>query len=110
MGKLKRSFPTYRQPGVVTFGTGSVKALIESDDLAETAIFLSGQEEVKNIVVESLHKHGHDLAEAYVMTRQFAEAKKETLYALEIAPAFERAQDLLLKIISAQPAGAGGAP
>ncbi len=73
MGKLKRSFPTYRQPGVVTFGTGSVKALIESDDLAETAIFLSGQEEVKNIVVESLHKHGHDLAEAYVMTKPAGE-------------------------------------
>ena len=73
MGKLKRSFPTYRQPGVVTFGTGSVKALIESDDLTETAIFLSGQEEVRNIVVGSLQKYGHDLAEAYVMTKPAGE-------------------------------------
>ena len=51
-----------------------------------------------------------DLAEAYFMGGRLAEAKRETLAALEIAPAFERAQDLLLKIISAQPAGAGGAP
>ena len=43
-----------------------------------------------------------DLAEAYVMTRQLAEAKKETLYALEIAPSFERAQELLLKIVDGQ--------
>jgi cytochrome c-type biogenesis protein CcmH/NrfG len=43
-----------------------------------------------------------DLAEAYVMTKQLAEAKKETLYALEIAPAFERAQELLLKIVDGQ--------
>jgi tetratricopeptide (TPR) repeat protein len=49
-----------------------------------------------------------DLAEAHFMAGQFADAKRETLAALEIAPAFERAQDLLLKIITAQPGGAGG--
>jgi tetratricopeptide (TPR) repeat protein len=43
-----------------------------------------------------------DLAEAYVKTRQHSEAKKETLYALEIAPSFERAQELLLKIVDGQ--------
>jgi tetratricopeptide (TPR) repeat protein len=46
-----------------------------------------------------------DLAEAYFLGGQLAEAKRETLAALEIAPSFEGAQDLLLKIISAQPAG-----
>ena len=39
-----------------------------------------------------------DLAEAYVSAGQAAEAKKEILAALEIAPSFEKAQDLLLKI------------
>ena len=43
------------------------------------------------------------------MAGQLGDAKRETLAALEIAPSFERAQDLLLKIITAQPAGAGGA-
>jgi tetratricopeptide (TPR) repeat protein len=47
-----------------------------------------------------------DLADAHLLAGQFGEAKREALAALEIAPAFERAQDLLLKIISAQPAGA----
>jgi tetratricopeptide (TPR) repeat protein len=39
-----------------------------------------------------------DLAEALLASGQTAEAKRETLAALEIAPSFERAQDLLLKI------------
>ncbi|MBI3048729.1 MAG: tetratricopeptide repeat protein [Acidobacteria bacterium] len=50
-----------------------------------------------------------DLAEAYLLAGQFGDAKREALAALEIAPAFERAQDLLLKIIGEQPAAAGGA-
>ena len=49
-----------------------------------------------------------DLAEAFLMAGQFGDAKREALAALEIAPSFERAQDLLLRIVSAQPAGGGG--
>ena len=44
-----------------------------------------------------------DLAEAYLLTGRAADAKKEALAALEIAPTFERAQDLLLKSIGGQP-------
>jgi tetratricopeptide (TPR) repeat protein len=40
-----------------------------------------------------------DLAEAYVSAGKVPEAKKEILAALEIAPSFERAQDLLLKVV-----------
>jgi tetratricopeptide (TPR) repeat protein len=40
-----------------------------------------------------------DLAEAQLMAGQKAEARKEVLAALEIAPSFVRAQDLLLKIL-----------
>ena len=40
-----------------------------------------------------------ELAEAYVAAGRLAEAKSQTLSALEIAPSFERAQDLLLKIV-----------
>ena len=47
-----------------------------------------------------------DLAEAYLLAGQLGDAKREALAALEIAPAFERGQDLLLKVIGAQPAGA----
>jgi tetratricopeptide (TPR) repeat protein len=43
-----------------------------------------------------------DLAEAYVLNGQLPEAKRETLYALEIAPSFEKAQELLLKIVDGQ--------
>jgi tetratricopeptide (TPR) repeat protein len=40
-----------------------------------------------------------DLAESYLKSGNRAEAKKQTIKALEIAPNYERAQDLLLKII-----------
>ena len=41
----------------------------------------------------------YDLAQAYLLGGQSADAKRETLAALEIAPSFEPAQDLLLKIV-----------
>jgi cellulose synthase operon protein C len=40
-----------------------------------------------------------DLAESYFKSGKKAEAKKHTLAALEIAPAYERAQELLLKLV-----------
>ena len=40
-----------------------------------------------------------DLGESYLMAGRVADAKREALAALEIAPSFERAQDLLLKTI-----------
>jgi cellulose synthase operon protein C len=40
-----------------------------------------------------------DLAEALLLTGQKADARKEVLGALEIAPTYERAQQLLLKIV-----------
>src|SRR6185503_13604220 len=51
-----------------------------------------------------------DLAEAYVMAGQLADAKRQALAALEIAPSFERAQDLLLKIVDGQSTPSGGRP
>jgi tetratricopeptide (TPR) repeat protein len=40
-----------------------------------------------------------DLGESYLLQGKPVEAKREALAALEIAPTFERAQDLLLKIV-----------
>jgi tetratricopeptide (TPR) repeat protein len=40
-----------------------------------------------------------DLAQAYLMAGQTADAKREALSALEIAPSYEPAQELLLKIV-----------
>jgi tetratricopeptide (TPR) repeat protein len=44
-----------------------------------------------------------DLAEAYLRGDRKAEARKQTLAALEIAPSYERAQDLLLRLAGARP-------
>jgi tetratricopeptide (TPR) repeat protein len=40
-----------------------------------------------------------DLAESYFKSGKTAEAKKQTLAALEVAPSYERAQQLLLKMV-----------
>lgn len=44
-----------------------------------------------------------DLAESYVRLERFDEARRQALRALEIAPTYERAQDLLLDIIDRVP-------
>ena len=44
-----------------------------------------------------------DLAESYFKSGKRAEAKKQTLAALEIAPTYERAQELLLKLAEGRP-------
>jgi tetratricopeptide (TPR) repeat protein len=44
-----------------------------------------------------------DLAEAYLRGGQRVEARRQTLAALEIAPSYERAQDLLLKLAETKP-------
>jgi tetratricopeptide (TPR) repeat protein len=46
-----------------------------------------------------------DLGESYLLAGMRAEAKKEALAALEIAPSFERAQELLLNAVGGQPGG-----
>ena len=47
-----------------------------------------------------------DLGESYLLAGMRAEAKKEALAALEIAPSFERAQELLLNAVGGQAPGA----
>jgi tetratricopeptide (TPR) repeat protein len=44
-----------------------------------------------------------DLAESYLRSGRRAEARKQTLAALEIAPSYQRAQELLLKLVEARP-------
>jgi tetratricopeptide (TPR) repeat protein len=44
-----------------------------------------------------------DLAESYFKGGKRAEARKQTIAALEIAPSYERAQDLLLKLSEGRP-------
>lgn len=44
-----------------------------------------------------------DLAESYFLSGRRADARRQTLAALEVAPSYERAQDLLLKLAEARP-------
>ena len=44
-----------------------------------------------------------DLAESYFKSGKRDDAKKQTIAALEIAPSYERAQDLLLKLTEGRP-------
>jgi tetratricopeptide (TPR) repeat protein len=44
-----------------------------------------------------------DLAESYFQAGKRADARRQTLAALEVAPSYERAQDLLLKLAEDRP-------
>ena len=44
-----------------------------------------------------------DLAESYLRSGQRADARRQTLAALEVAPSYERAQNLLLEIVEIRP-------
>jgi Tfp pilus assembly protein PilF len=44
-----------------------------------------------------------ELAESYFRSGNRAEARRQTLAALEVAPSYERAQDLLLKLAEGRP-------
>jgi Tfp pilus assembly protein PilF len=44
-----------------------------------------------------------DLAESYLKSGQRADARRQTLAALEVAPSYERAQNLLLEIAGSRP-------
>ena len=44
-----------------------------------------------------------DLAESLLLSEKFDEAKSQVMAALEIAPSYERAQELLLTIIESEP-------
>ena len=43
-----------------------------------------------------------DLAESLFLSRNFSQAKNQVMSALEIAPSYERAQELLLAIIESE--------
>ena len=51
-----------------------------------------------------------DLGESYLLAGRRDEAKREALAALEIAPSFERAQDLLLRVVDGKSNGSGKRP
>jgi tetratricopeptide (TPR) repeat protein len=51
-----------------------------------------------------------DLGESYLLAGRRDDAKREALAALEIAPSFERAQDLLLKVVDGKSDGSGKRP
>jgi alcohol dehydrogenase len=60
MAKLNISFPTFRQPSLMTFGTGSLGALA-AEDLGDSLFFLSGREEVLDTLAASLARRGRKL-------------------------------------------------
>jgi alcohol dehydrogenase class IV len=79
MPKLKISFPSYQQPSLVTFGTGSIKVLMECGDLTDTAILISGQDTVMTVVERCLRKRGYPLDEVYMLSKPAGEPTSDMI-------------------------------
>ena len=75
------------------------RAMLEGD--TDTAI-LEFQVALAAGSVDQVSVHS-DLAEGYLRAGDLAGAKREALNALELAPTYERAQELLLRVIEEQP-------
>ena len=69
MAKLKITYPTYRQPPHVTFGTGCLRTLAELEAFERTAFFLSGQATVRSYLEGVLAKQGLGLDSSQVITK-----------------------------------------
>ncbi len=71
------TYPTYRQPGRVTYGSGSLRVLAESADLAETVLFVSGSRAVQDTLSAYLEKNGVSLGSLSVIVKPEGEPSYE---------------------------------
>ena len=79
MAKLRISYPSLRQPGRVTLGSGSIKTVAEADGLQDTVFFLSSRNEVRVAVDAAFQKRGLSLGELQVCTKPPGEPSLEII-------------------------------
>ncbi|NOT27596.1 MAG: iron-containing alcohol dehydrogenase [Acidobacteria bacterium] len=79
MAKLRITYPSLRQPGRVTFGSGSIKTLAEADGLQDTVFFLSSSNGVRTAVDAAFQKRGLSLSELQVCAKPPGEPSLETI-------------------------------
>ena len=77
MVKLRMTYPTYRQPGRVTYGIGSLRVLAECTDLTKTALFVSGNRAVQDRLAACLEKSGVSLGSLSVIEKPEGEPSYE---------------------------------
>jgi hypothetical protein len=92
MGKLKLSFPSYQQPRMVTYGTGSLRALADCDKWESTAVFLSGTELVRTAVEACLRRKDRMLTEHQIIEKP---AGEPTFDIIERGERFLKTQDFV---------------
>lgn len=63
MAKLRLTYPTFQQPSQVTFGSGSVRTLVQASDMDDVCWFVSGSAPVRAIFERQLAKAGRSLAQ-----------------------------------------------
>ena len=79
MPKLKRSFPSFEQPGRVTFGAGSLRAVGQLSDLRHTVFFVSGQTAVRERLRDVLQQAGLDEADQRITIKPTGEPTREMI-------------------------------
>jgi alcohol dehydrogenase class IV len=72
-------YPSHRQPAHVTFGTGSVRALVETGLDRRTVIFVTPQVTVRSAVDESWSRRGLSLDRAVVVEKPAGEPDREAI-------------------------------
>ncbi len=70
-----------------------------ADEVGDSALAVTEYEVLMNLDITDPVEARTDLAEAYLNNAQFSEARQNILFALELAPSYRRAQEVLLKSI-----------
>jgi alcohol dehydrogenase class IV len=90
VARRKLTYPAYRQPSRVTFGTGSVRTLADAQVLERAVLLTSGDSGIRDILVRALESQGIDWTGLRVLTKP---AGEPTLESVEAAAEWLRTHD-----------------
>ena len=71
-----------------------------ADDINDPELAVTEYEVLLKLEINDPVEARTDLAEAYLSNGQIDEARENVLYALEVAPSYRRAQEVLLKSVN----------
>ena len=79
MARRKLTYPSYRQPSQVTFGTGAVRALAHPDQLDRSVLLVSGEPKVQRALMLAFENQGIVLDPARVLFKPAGEPTAESI-------------------------------
>jgi alcohol dehydrogenase class IV len=81
VAQRRLTYPAFRQPAQVTFGTGSVRMLAQPDELERAVVLLSGDASVRQTLTAAFDNRGIALGDVRVLQKPAGEPTAESVAA-----------------------------